>query len=78
MTDCQLDHAQAHMTDFSLVIFENCSVANMQMRECQMEAVSPYSTDLSDIDMDDATQNTRTDQDQDVDDILNSLKGGMC
>ena len=78
MTDCQLDHAQAHMTDFSLVIFENCSVANMQMRECQMEAVSPYSTYLSDIDMDDATQNTRTDQDQDVDDILNSLKGGMC
>ena len=43
-----------------------------------MEAVSPYSTELSDIDMDDATQNTRTDQDQDVDDILNSLKGGMC
>ena len=78
MTDCQLDHAQAHMTDFSLVIFENCSVANMQMRECQMEAVSPYSTELSDIDMDDATQDTRTDQEQDVDDILQSLQGGMC
>lgn len=78
MIDCQLDHVQAHMTDFSLVIFESCSVAGMTMRECQMEAVSPYSTDLSDIDMDDATQATRTDQEQNVDDILNSLKGGMC
>jgi uncharacterized protein YjbI with pentapeptide repeats len=73
MTDCQLDHAQAQMTDFSLTIFENCSVTNMQMRECRMEAVSPYSTDLSDIDMDDATQNTCTD----LDEGFGGLKGGM-
>ena len=38
-----------------------------------MEAVSPYSTDLADIDMDDATQNTRTD----LDEGFGGLKGGM-
>lgn len=38
-----------------------------------MEAVSPYSTDLSEIIMDDATHETRTD----MDDAMDELKGGM-
>ena len=73
LTDGELDHAHAHMTDFSLTIFESCSVAEMTMQECRMDAVSPYSTELSQIDMDDATQATRTDLEEGI-----SLKGGMC
>lgn len=53
LTDCILDYSQAILTDFSLTIFEASSVSEMQMRECKMEAVSPYSTDLSQIDMND-------------------------
>ena len=74
MTDCDFSHAQAFLTDFSLTIFECCSVEDMRMQECQMEAVSPYSTDLSEIIMDDATHETRTD----MDDAMDELKGGMC
>lgn len=69
-----LDHAKAFLTDFSLTIFEACSVRDMQMRECRMEAVSPYSMDLARIDMDDATQATRTD----LDEGFGSMVGGMC
>ena len=73
MTDCDLSHAQALFSDFSLVVFESCSVESMRMQECQMEAVSPYSTDLSEIIMDDETKATMPD----LDDCMESLKGGM-
>lgn len=73
MTDCDLSHASAVNTDFSLTIFESCAVGNMQMQECRMEAVSPYSTDLSEISMDDATKSTMPD----LDEGIGSMKGGM-
>lgn len=73
MTDCDLSHVCAADTDFSLTIFESCIVDNMQLNACRMEAVSPYSTELSEISMDDATRLTMSDQDEG----FGSMKGGM-
>lgn len=73
LTDCDLSHVCAADTDFSLTIFESCIVDNMQLNACRMEAVSPYSTDLSEFSMDDATGSTTSDQDEG----FSSMKGGM-
>lgn len=66
MTDCILNHAQVVISDFSLTIFEACAVSGMAMRDCRMEAVSPYSTDLSKIDMDEPTKATLPAEEQEV------------
>ena len=60
-------------TRFDNVDFTGATFANCDFTECRMDAVSPYSTELSQIDMDDATQATRTDLEEGI-----SLKGGMC